>query len=175
MAPVNWGMQGIDAAIFFSCGGGVGVDPGDGARLVGGAVRAQLWCGRKKKVAGWAVRMGWAGREAEAQWERGGRKTAGWKKKNGPWLGRKTGWAESDGKNSAYSSQAGEGERSLNPDMRSPRAPGSGPFHQDVLPHALLDGPCPVWLPPRKVSSSIVWFPGASRVMWPVIPRIFSG
>jgi hypothetical protein len=38
--------------------------------------------------------MGWAGREAEAQWGRGGRKMAGWKKR----MGR--GWAESDGENS---------------------------------------------------------------------------
>jgi hypothetical protein len=39
---------------------------------------------------------GWAGREAEAQWEDGrhGRK----KNKNGLWLGRKAGWAGSDGK-----------------------------------------------------------------------------
>jgi hypothetical protein len=49
---------------------------------VGGAVRAQLRCGRKKKVSGWA------GREAEAQWGRGGRKMAGWEKR----LGR--GWAK---------------------------------------------------------------------------------
>jgi hypothetical protein len=84
-------------------------------------------------------------------------------------------WRRFGSPSPAYSSHAREGERSLNPDMRSPRAPGSGPFHQDVLHHALLDGPCPMWLPPRKVSSSIVWFPGASRVMWPVIPRIFSG
>jgi hypothetical protein len=77
MASINGGLKGIDAAIFFSSGGGVGVDPG------GGAVRARLRCGRKKKVADWAVRMGWAGREAETQWGRGGKKTAGWKKKNG--------------------------------------------------------------------------------------------
>jgi hypothetical protein len=51
---------------FFSSGGGVGVDHGGGARPAGGAVHAWLWCGRKKKVAGWAVRMGWAGQEDEA-------------------------------------------------------------------------------------------------------------
>jgi hypothetical protein len=45
-------------------------------------------------TAGWAVMVGWVGREAEAQWEGEG-KSAGWKKKNGPWLGRKAGWAES--------------------------------------------------------------------------------
>jgi hypothetical protein len=60
---------------FFSSSGGVGVDRGGSARPVGGAVRAWLRCGRKKKVAGWAVRVGWAGREDEAQWG-GGRKTA---------------------------------------------------------------------------------------------------
>jgi hypothetical protein len=60
-------------------------------------VRAWLQCGRRKKTAGWAVRVSWAGREAEAQWEGGG---DGWLKRkgNGPWLGRKAGWAESDGK-----------------------------------------------------------------------------
>jgi hypothetical protein len=100
MAPINGGMKGIDAVIFFSSGRGVGVDPEGVARPAGGAVRARLWCGRKKKVVGWAVRMGWAGREAEAQWGRGGRKMAGWKKKNGSLLGRKVGWAESDGENS---------------------------------------------------------------------------
>jgi hypothetical protein len=43
------------------------------------------------------AQAGWAGREAEAQWEEGG---CGRKKnKNGPWLGRKAGWAGSDGKN----------------------------------------------------------------------------
>jgi hypothetical protein len=100
MTSINGGMKGIDAAIFFSSGGGVGVDPGGGARPAGGAVRARLRCGRKKKVAGSAMRVGWAGREADAQWGRGGRKTAGWKKKNGPWLGRKARWAERDGENS---------------------------------------------------------------------------
>jgi hypothetical protein len=94
------GVEGASIAVFFSSGGGVGVDPGGGVRLAGSAVRARLRCRRKKKVAGWAVRMGWAGREAEAQWGRGGRKTAGWKKKNGPWLGRKAEWVESDGENS---------------------------------------------------------------------------
>jgi endonuclease YncB( thermonuclease family) len=95
MALINGGMKGIDAAVFFSSGGGVGVDPGGGVRPAGGALRAQLWCGRKKKVAGWAVRMGWAGLEAEAQWGRGGRKMAGWKKKEWAvaglkgWMGRK--------------------------------------------------------------------------------------
>jgi hypothetical protein len=59
-------MKGIDAAIFFSSGGGVGVDPGGGTRPAGDAGRAQHRCGRKKKVAGWAVWVGWAGREAEA-------------------------------------------------------------------------------------------------------------
>jgi hypothetical protein len=93
-------MKGIDAVVFFSSGGGVGVDPGGGARPSGGTVRARLRCGRKKKVAGWAVRVGWADREAKARWGTGGRKTAGWKKKNELWLGRKAGWAESDGVNS---------------------------------------------------------------------------
>jgi hypothetical protein len=81
-------MKGIDAAVFFSSGGGAGEDPRGGVRPASGAVRARLRCGRKKKVAGWAMRVGWAGQEAEAQWGRGGRKTAGWKKR----MGR--GWAE---------------------------------------------------------------------------------
>jgi uncharacterized protein YbjT (DUF2867 family) len=58
MASINGGMKGIDVVVFFSSGGGVGVDPGGGARPVGGAVRAQLQCERKKKVASWAVRVG---------------------------------------------------------------------------------------------------------------------
>jgi hypothetical protein len=66
MASINGGMKGIDAAVFFSSSGEVGVDPGGGARLAGGAMCARLRCGRKKKVAGWAVRVGWDGREAEA-------------------------------------------------------------------------------------------------------------
>jgi hypothetical protein len=70
---------------------------------------------------------------------------------------------------------AGEGEGSLSPDVRSPRALGSGPFHQEVLHHALLDGPRLVWLPPGKVFWSIVWFLGASQVPWPIVPRIFFG
>jgi hypothetical protein len=44
-------------------------------------VHAQLRCGRKKKGGRWAVRVGWAGRKAEAQWEGDG-KSAGKKKKN---------------------------------------------------------------------------------------------
>jgi hypothetical protein len=40
--------------------------------------------------------VGWVGREAEAQWGGEG-KSAGWKKKNGPRLGRKVGWTESLG------------------------------------------------------------------------------
>jgi hypothetical protein len=51
--------MGIDVTIFFSSGGGVGVDPGGGVRPVGGAGHARLRCGRRKKVAGWAVRVGW--------------------------------------------------------------------------------------------------------------------
>jgi hypothetical protein len=50
--------------------------------------------GRRRPVTGWAVMVGWAGREAEAQW-RGEGKSAGWEKKNGPRLGRKAGWAKS--------------------------------------------------------------------------------
>jgi hypothetical protein len=84
MAPINGGLKGIDAAIFFSSGGGVGVDPGGGARPAGDAVRARLRCGRKKKVADWAVRMGWPrGRDPVGV---GRKKTTGWKKKNGSWL-----------------------------------------------------------------------------------------
>jgi hypothetical protein len=44
------------------------------------------------------ARAGSAGREAEAQWKDGERPVG--KKKNGPRLGRKAGWARSDGKNS---------------------------------------------------------------------------
>jgi hypothetical protein len=58
MAPINGGMKRIDVAVFFFSGGGVRVDPGGGGRPADGAVCARLRCGRKKKVAGWAVRMG---------------------------------------------------------------------------------------------------------------------
>jgi hypothetical protein len=50
---------------------------------------------RRGATGAWA---GWAGREAEAQWEEGGRGQK--KNKNGPRLGRKAGWAGSDGENS---------------------------------------------------------------------------
>jgi uncharacterized protein (DUF2235 family) len=62
---------------FFSSDGGIGVDRGGDMRSAGGVVRAWLRCGRKKKVAGWAVRVGWAGREAEAHRGGGGRKMTG--------------------------------------------------------------------------------------------------
>jgi hypothetical protein len=81
-------MKGIDAAVFFSSCGGVGVDPGGGARPAGGAGRARFQCRRKKKLAGWAVRVGWSGREAEAQWGRGGKIGRLEKKREG------RGWAE---------------------------------------------------------------------------------
>jgi hypothetical protein len=49
--------MGIDAAVFFSSGGGVGVDRGGGMRPAGGGALCDwLRCGRRKKVAGWAVR-----------------------------------------------------------------------------------------------------------------------
>jgi hypothetical protein len=95
----NGGMKGIDVAIFFSSGGGVGVDPGGGARPAGGTGRAWLRCGRKKKVAGWAVCVGWAGQEAEAQW---GGKIGRMEKKEreGRGWAEKAGWAGSDRGNS---------------------------------------------------------------------------
>jgi hypothetical protein len=96
----NGGMKGIDAAIFLSSGGGVGVDPRGDARPAGGAGRARLWCGRKKKVAGWAVRVGWAGQEAEAQWGGGKDRPAGKKEREGRGWAKKVGWAGSDGGNS---------------------------------------------------------------------------
>jgi hypothetical protein len=86
-------LRGIDAAIF-SSGGGVRVNRGGGARPAGSAVCTWLWCGRKKKVAGWAVRVGWAGREAEDQWGGGGENGQLKRKK----MSQKAGWAESDGK-----------------------------------------------------------------------------
>jgi hypothetical protein len=83
--------RGIDAEVFFSSGGGVGVDRGGGVRPADGAMHAWLRCERKKKVAGWAVRVGWVGQEVEAQWRGGGggEKRQVEKKKNGPRLGRK--------------------------------------------------------------------------------------
>jgi hypothetical protein len=93
-------MKGIDVAIFFSSSGGVGVKPGGGARPAGGVGRARLRCGRRKKVAGWAVRVGWASQEAEAQWGRGGKIGRLKKKRMGRGWAEKAGWAGSDGKNS---------------------------------------------------------------------------
>jgi hypothetical protein len=76
--------MGIDAAVLFSSSGGVRVNPGGDVRPVGGAGRARLQCGRKKKVAGWAVWVGWVGREVEAQWGRGGKISRLEKKETGP-------------------------------------------------------------------------------------------
>jgi hypothetical protein len=57
-------------------------DPRGGAKPAGGgAVRTRLRCGRKKKGGRWAMRVGWAGQKAEAQWEGEG-KSAGKKKRN---------------------------------------------------------------------------------------------
>jgi hypothetical protein len=64
-------------------------DRGGGARPVGGGVVLGFGAGGRRRLV-----AGWAGRETEAQWGGEG-KSAGWKKKNGPWLGRKDGWAES--------------------------------------------------------------------------------
>jgi hypothetical protein len=41
-SPINGGMKGIDAVIFLSSGGGVGVDPGGGA-LGSGAKGRRRW------------------------------------------------------------------------------------------------------------------------------------
>jgi hypothetical protein len=67
---------------------------------------ALLRCWRRKKRAGWAVRAGWAGREAEAQWGEGERSVGEEKKRSGRgWAERPDGaagcwadWAESEGK-----------------------------------------------------------------------------
>jgi hypothetical protein len=81
---------------FFSFSGGVGatVEVARG-RLAEAPCALGLGAGGRRKVAGWAMRVGWAGRKAEAQWE-GEEKSVGKKKR----LGRKAGWAESDGENS---------------------------------------------------------------------------
>jgi hypothetical protein len=72
---------GLDAAVFLFRWRRRG-DRGGGVRPAGGsAVRARLRCGRKKKGGRWAVRVGWVGRKAKAQWEGEG-KSVGKKKKN---------------------------------------------------------------------------------------------
>jgi hypothetical protein len=70
--------------------------------------------------------------------------------------------------------------------MRSPRAPGLGPFHQKVIRYALLDGPNLVWIPLGEVPWSVVWFlrvpgfcgplsRGSSLYKWPPYFLIKSG
>jgi hypothetical protein len=86
----------LDAAVFLFRWRRQG-DRGGGARPAGGgAVLGFGVGGRRRPVAGWAVMVGWAGQEAEPQWGGEG-KSAGWKKRNGPRLGRKAGWGESGG------------------------------------------------------------------------------
>jgi hypothetical protein len=82
---------------FFSSDGAVGVtvEAAQG-RPAAAPCTLGFGAGGRRKVAGWAMRVGWAGRKAEAQWEGEG-KSAGKKKET---LGRKAGWAESDGENS---------------------------------------------------------------------------
>jgi hypothetical protein len=62
MVPINGGNEGgLDAAVFLFRWRRRG-DRGGGARPTGGgAVRARLWCGRKKK-GGWLGRAGGLGR-----------------------------------------------------------------------------------------------------------------
>jgi hypothetical protein len=77
----------LDAAVFLfrwrrrgDCGGGA--RPASGGAVLGFGAG-----GRRRLVADWVVMVGWAGREAEAQWGGEG-KSAGWKKKkNGPRVG----------------------------------------------------------------------------------------
>jgi hypothetical protein len=67
---------GLDVAVFLFRWRRRGDRGGSARPAGGGTVRARLRCERKKKVAGWAVRVGWAGQKAEAQWEGEG-KSAG--------------------------------------------------------------------------------------------------
>jgi hypothetical protein len=77
---------------FFSSGGSVGAT-GKAARgrLAVAPCALGLGAGGGRRRA-----VGWAGQKAVAQWGRGG-KSAGKRKRR---LGRKAGWAESDGENS---------------------------------------------------------------------------
>jgi hypothetical protein len=70
--------------LFFSSGGGVGatVEAARG-RPAAAPCTPGFGAGGRRKVAGWAVRVGWAGWKAKAQWEGEG-KSAGKKKKTGP-------------------------------------------------------------------------------------------
>jgi hypothetical protein len=77
----------LDAAVFLFWWRRRG-DRGGDARLAGdGAVLGFDAGGRRRPVVGWAVMVGWAGRESEAQWGGEG-KLAGRKKRMGH------GWAE---------------------------------------------------------------------------------
>jgi hypothetical protein len=69
---------------FFSSHGGVGATV-EAVRGRPAAVPCvpSFGAGGRRKVAGGAVRAGWAGRKAEAQWEGEG-KSAGKKKETGP-------------------------------------------------------------------------------------------
>jgi hypothetical protein len=80
---------------FFSSGGGVGatMEAARGRPAVAPCALG-FGAGGRRKVAGWAERVGWAGRPRPSG---NGRENRSVKKKR---RGRKAGWAESDGKNS---------------------------------------------------------------------------
>jgi hypothetical protein len=65
----------LDAAIFLFRWRRRG-DRGSGARPAGGGAMLGFGAGgRRRPVAGWAVMVGWAGREAEAHWGGEGKST----------------------------------------------------------------------------------------------------
>jgi hypothetical protein len=86
-------MKGNEMRPFFSSGGGVGATM-EAARGRPAAAPC-LASVREEEDDGWLGRDGGLGHwEAEAQWK-GEEKSAGWKKKNGSWLGETAEWAES--------------------------------------------------------------------------------
>jgi hypothetical protein len=98
MASSNGGMKGIDATVFISSGGGVGATV-EAARGRPAAAPCALGSGAGGRRR-WPVRpCGWAGPVGRLRPSggRGGKIGRLEKKERGSWLGRKAGWAESDG------------------------------------------------------------------------------
>jgi hypothetical protein len=73
---------------FFSSSGGVGVTvEAARGRPTAAPCASGFGAGGRRKVAGWAVRVGWTGRKAEAQWEGEGKSA----EKKGDWAERTDG------------------------------------------------------------------------------------
>jgi hypothetical protein len=83
MASINGGNEGgLDAAVFlFRWRHRATVEAARG-RPAAAPCALGFGAGGRRKVAAWAMRVGWAGRKAEVQWEGEGKSAS--KKKTGP-------------------------------------------------------------------------------------------